>query len=522
MADELAELWEKHKRGEIKSKEVVASPLNPNIIVPLEVAKRQNEVLKELENKQKINAKDLQIQYALSKPKKPYNSLGVGIHNDTFYFGTTLDIDGKKKDAVVTSNKEIFIGKEIKENFGLNYRFEFFDDCLDRTWSNDSIKAWLYGAPEVISIKDCFKKLKEINQKYIYYADERAHTYIACDIIATYFLPNFETRGRTYNHADKGSGKTKQCQIYALTAFNPIFSADWSGASLYRTIESTSATVIIDDFDLLDEEKKATILTAIRVGYKVGQKSIRADGNKSNRPRGYQLYSSCCFNNITGVDDVTDDRCFTIRMFRTDAEITKRKLDMKNSDWQIIRDDLYIIALRNWKEVQKTYDNLKVIELTARELEVVEAVLTIAKLVGDDVYKEVLEFVLESYKQNRIRDVSDDWEYILLKYLEPKEAGQSTLEVKEIGWQKVSDIAEALVDELFIELKRSDKDGQLYETPAFTKARKGFTVWLGKYLKRNGFKGRFVNGKAEYQIDGQKIKRLLELKFKPSEETKND
>jgi len=87
----------------------------------------------------------IKIQEMLKKPKPKFKSLGMGVHNDTFYFGSKIyDENGSSFDAIITSDKKIYVNwhfgwkstgiNQIRNHFGLNYRWEFFDSILDGTW----------------------------------------------------------------------------------------------------------------------------------------------------------------------------------------------------------------------------------------------------------------------------------------------------------------------------------------------------------------------------------------------------
>jgi hypothetical protein len=440
----------------------------------------------------------------LDKERKPYQSIGRGIHNNTFYIGTILDYNKKQLDAVVTSDRKIYVnwGKneynEIKDDFGLNYRFPLFADCMDNWWSNDSIKAWLKDSYPV-DIKDLFNKIVTLNKKYMIYEDERIHKYVALDIIRSYFFPLFPANSRTHIHADSGSGKTNQHMIYRALCFNPISSADFSSASIYRIIESTSGTILIDDFDLLPDEQKSAIIHHIRVNYKKF-KTIRADSNKSNRPYGYNSYSHLQFNNVFGLgnDNITPERLVTLRLLKH-PEAKDLTVNPDNSIWKPLRDDLYVLLLQDWVKIKECYDKLKVDGLTARELEIIKPILAIAKAIDGKLYRDILGWYNEQIEQEKLKDLSDDWEYQLLKilwnhicYLDEKETRR--VFVKDIA----SDIADII----------SDPANESYK-----KTVRRLCIFVGKRLKGYIlFKGGMTDGKTRYDIYKQGVYKILESK----------
>src|SRR3989337_2502744 len=66
------------------------------------------------------------IRSLLLKEKPVSKSLGMGLHNNIFYYGTKVyDEDGEPHDAIITSDKKIYVNwgsdNQIK-NFGRFYR----------------------------------------------------------------------------------------------------------------------------------------------------------------------------------------------------------------------------------------------------------------------------------------------------------------------------------------------------------------------------------------------------------------
>lgn len=451
-----------------------------------------------------------EITKLLSRPKKEYKCLGIGIHNNIFYFGTVLDDNNKQFSAIITSDKKIYrnhlveggenghkyLVNDIKREFGMDYRFDLFADCIDYSWSNKSIMDYLYYSPQIMSIKELFITIKDKNKSHIYHVDERTHTFIACDIISNYFYPIFNAKGRTYIQAEFGSGKSEQSNIYRLLSFNPLLGGSISPASFERVIESTGGTIIIDNFDNISEEVKPLIYQAIEVYYKKGSKSIKAAG-KDNKPMAFNGFSPLVINNILGLPEVTESRCFKIMMLRTDTALLKlEKINDNDPFWDTMRDQLHLSALTNWKEVKYAYKTLKVDELNNRNLEIVEAVLTIAKCVGDEEYEELLSYILETFEQQNIKEISDNWDYLLFKEL------HETISENETKSIKSRDIADKLYPLIF-------EDGDKNKKQHITK----LTRYIGKTLSNlKLFKKGLKDGLAYYEIKRVDLDRIIKIK----------
>ena len=444
------------------------------------------------------------VKGLLKKERKPFHSIGRGLHKNIFYIGTVLDQDNKQIDAIVTSDRKIHVnwGKdnvdEIRQTFGLNYRFPLFGDCIDYWWSNPSILKWL-EENYTVDIKELFNKIVAINKQYMMYEDERIHDYTALDIMRSYFFPLFNANSRTYHHADPGSGKTNQLMIYRALSFSPISSSDFSSASIYRIIESTSGTILIDDFDNLPEEQKLAIIQHIRTNYKPF-KTIRSDGTKNNRPYGYNSYSHLVFNNVLGLgyDTITLDRCITIRLLKHKDAINKTV----NSDDPIfspIRDDLYIMTLQHWKEVKQCYETLKIQGLSSRELEVIKPILTIAQVIDKELYDEILCWYNEYLVQERLQDLSDSWEFHLLKFLWEK------VSYKENKREETQISPKDIADELAPCLLNKESED-------YKKNYNRLCSFVGKRIKSYIiFKGGMTNGRTHYNIYKEGIHKILEI-----------
>ncbi len=443
------------------------------------------------------------IKGLLQKERKPFQSIGRRIHNDVFYIGSVLE-DGKEQlDCIITSGRKIYVdwGKksynEIKQDFGLNYRFSLFADCLDYWWSNASILKWL-EEKYTVNIKDLFKKIVSINKKYMIYEDNRIHKYIALDIMRSYFFILSPANGRTYHHADPGSGKTNQLMVYRALSFNPMSSTDFSSASIYRFIESTSGTILIDDFDNLPDEQKSAIIQHIRTNYKKF-KTVRADGNKSNRPYGYNSYSHLVFNNVYGLgnDRITPERVITIRLLKH-KEAKDITVNPDDSQFNPIRDDLYVMTLQYCKDIKKIHDTLKVEELNSRDLELIKTILAIAKVIDQKLYDEILQWYKELIEQEKLKDLTDEWEYHLLKKLWNIIKEKQDKEIVQVF---VKDIAEKIACDV------CDPNSDNYNRTLLR-----LCSFVGGRLKGYLFRGGMTNGRTRYDIYKERVHQILDTK----------
>jgi hypothetical protein len=456
---------------------------------------------------EKGDLQNLRVRQLLSKEMPRFQSIGIGIHNNTFYFGIKInDEEGRLLDAVVTSDKKIYVDwkneNEIKTKFGLNYRFPFFYDVLDAAWSRTGkygINKWLYGKVKKISLKKAFEKVLALQKWKVWHPDERVHKHHAFKIISTYFKPIFEMKGRELIYGESGFGKTRQTKIYQLLAFNPAMSMDFSDASIFRIIESTKATILVDNFDSVEKEKKKRILHIFNTGCYAKQKAVRSEG-KTFRPTGFDVFSDMVVNSVLPLDEIAENRSHITRCLKTD-DPSYFKLEENNPIWQETRDMLHICALQNWKEVKKVYEKLKAeTDLFAREFERVSDTLTIAKCVSDSLYKEMLEYYKEEEERRKVRDLREEWLYValehIIKLLEEKKEKQIELSVKDIGDETAAEIFDP-------------------EAKDFAKQVHAYKTFLGKKFNTNPlFKARTINGYSHYTFTKEALFKFCRmLKF---------
>src|SRR3989338_6194553 len=142
--------------------------------------------------------------------------------------------------------------------------------------------------------------------------------------------------------------------------------------------------------DKLNEELKRGLFHYIETGWQYDSKyKLTEDIKGKRRTMAYSNYSHGVINNITGLDDDTIDKTFEIKMLKSiDNEKNKLKVSPRSENWEKTRNELRIWALSNYKQVMDLYDT-DFLGYGGREYDVAEAVLLIAKLVSEDLFKEL-------------------------------------------------------------------------------------------------------------------------------------
>jgi len=444
---------------------------------------------------------DKLIQEELMKGKVKKQSLGLGVHKELFYYG--VKVNGKN--AVVTSDKTLYMqwdeyNNAIKTDFELDCVDEFLEEVTLNPWDTSgdySVNDYLFKTDLVIpKVNDLFTEIKNIFKEYVWFQDEAIYNLLACEIISTYVYVLFEAKGRILITADYGSGKTRLAEVGSLMAFNSIMGASMTPAVLDRVIESTKGTLFLDNFDNLEEEKQKNTEQIIQVGYKQGAKSFKADGDK-HKTNARDLYSPMFITCILGLNEVSTSRCNKIPMLQTnDKKYSKKKLSAIKKQCETISNKLRVWSLTNWKNVSKTYNELELNDLGNRDFEKAVSVLTIAKLIDDNVLDSIKTFLIKSTEQTKIKEIEDNWEYytieIIFNVFRDKEIEELRIRVKDI-----TDIA--LGDSNY----KIDLDNKLKYSHYVGKV-------LGTYPQL--FEKTSTNGWVTYKFTESDIKKLAELK----------
>jgi len=360
----------------------------------------------------------------LSKEKKENMQLKCGFFDNKLYYGTNVEIDGKIENLIVFSDGTPVCGQQAIKYHGINYNCDFQEHMLKGHISNKIIKKFLEGSINAPTFKEMADSIYRKNSKYMYYPNDVSHKIVVCDIMATYFLPLFNSFGRTVFVAEAGSGKTRQAELYEAMAFNTFKTSDMTSAVMFRLLESSVVTLIIDDTDNLSKERMEELMQHFKTGYKKGAKAARmGDGSSKGKIETFSNYGHVVINNTIGFDDISMDRSKEIEIIKSnDPNITSIDVeDEPKRNWSDIRDYMFLLAMNRWGDVKDSIKKVSKSKLNGRQLEVCTSVLAVAKLIDESWFNECLVYFEEMFK-DRQSNVSDgDWGFELCKQFFLKE-----------------------------------------------------------------------------------------------------
>jgi len=490
---------------------------------------------------------DEEVESALSSTKKPFQRLGQGIIGDKFYYGTSLLWHGKPISALITSEKKVYLGlnyidwkcsscnftiqtiqpsyeipkppkdcscskasyrdfqieqitNPIKDELGVNYRTEFNDESIDYSWQTESIKNYINNNYKKYKLEEIFNKIVSINKKYTDHLNLASHSYITCWIIATYCYALFEQFGRLYFRAERGSGKTKQCRIIKFLSHNPMWITKGTESSIFRDAEATCGTFIVDNMDKLHEDLLKAMEHHIETGW-MWDATYRLTNKDTGKTQKFLSYTPMGLNNIYGLDEDTIDKTFEITMLKSiNPEIQKTKPTNKSEQWQEISDSIRFWVLNNSDKIKEIYNNITS-KFSGREYDVVEGVLTIAKLVSDEVYHEIESLVEEKIKEQFV-NLENNPSYIIFNDIWEQFLENSLIEERNVF------IGE-LADKLFLPLNPDLQPG----TKEYTNKKKGCSKYIAKLIRAVPMfrKSGIIHGKTWIKIKKKDLERYMKL-----------
>lgn len=359
---------------------------------------------------------------------------------------------------LITSDRRKWgIEKETMDN--LPFHFESVPQYLrNRQWSEDKIKSFIDRTELQVLFPDVFDKVKGNLEHYLDLPNPAMYDYLSCWVIATYFHPMFNTFPELYLNAIKRSGKTKTLEAIALMAFNGKLFMNPSDATIFRLSQTNRCTILLDEVRRLRSQTEGNLRDLIRGRYKKGISVPRADENNSYAIKDYELYGPLAMANIKGLEDDMIDRTHWLTLRRTTGEKGNRDIDYSSRRWVETRDDLYLLTLTRFKDVQQAkvafervvdsgrdilsyekniinkeeytsctefllssgisiYHPHLSTSLTNRALELAKPILVVATLISQEVSENVFQFIADLNSIQEMEESADSLEVKLMQTL---------------------------------------------------------------------------------------------------------
>lgn len=279
---------------------------------------------------------------------------------------------------------------------------------------------------------EVLESLKVLFKRYVYFRSPTIYIVVALVAMSTYFREVFSTYPyMDYVAIEVNCGKTTALQATCWASFYGFVTIGPTPAVIYRVIDQCKGVLGIDEIDnaLTNREQRGAITGILNAGYKKGIFAQRC-APRTNEVENYDPFGAKGFSRVKWLPRSIVDRSIQIPMMRASEHIKLEDLDTSDS-FREVRDALYNLRLHSSDQVREmaswTRNNCGLI---GRDREIFMAPLTIAKLVGDAVYDEALEWAKDYIVQKRSQ--ADDPRMVvlvevLLSYLGQREVASTDI-----------------------------------------------------------------------------------------------
>jgi len=273
-------------------------------------------------------------------------------------------------------------------------------DIPETRWKFEDIDAFSQE-PTSKTFIEVYEIIRESLEEYMDFADERLYSLLSCFIIYSYFYPLFNYAPVMQLWGEFKTGKTKVCSLVEAMVFNPINSANISSASVFRLIESRRAIILLDESeDLLTADRARDIRNMLLAGTgKSGETYRQERGSfESFKTQSFKVFSPKLIANIAGIDlPALQSRIIRATMSGTaNKKKANRVVTQEDKKWGDIRGELYRLCLTRYLDVIDIRDNFPRTQISGRTLGIWQGVLTIASLVEEEVFQELLTYARDN------------------------------------------------------------------------------------------------------------------------------
>lgn len=272
-------------------------------------------------------------------------------------------------------------------------------------WSVEGIKRFLKEKEDTDPEK-LYNLVIQAIHEYIDFQDQRHYDLVTLWNIGTYFFPLFEAYPYLHVNGMTDTGKTRLLIVCQQIAFNAELSGDVTSAAMFREVQASRCTCLIDENEEPTEPKRNEEFRKLLLnGYKKGAKVMRSDiSTPSFTPKSYEVYSPKILASIAPLDNVLGSRCISILMQPTSkTEIAGGVVKQDSPRWQEIRDMLYPFLFRKWRTIQQSYDELgNEAGLANRDWEIWRPILALARVLSGRIYENMLKLAIEKAEERKV------------------------------------------------------------------------------------------------------------------------
>lgn len=373
-------------------------------------------------------------------------------------------------------SKEYEITKEKLTQVGLGRSSPLCEDCKDKqimnlleVGSTDSAISQDQGREKIL---ECYHRIIAQMKRYLDMPEDH-YKFISLWVIGTYFHKNFYTYPFLFFNAMRGSGKTRTLKVISALGAKGDGSVqnNISEAVLFRIAPGT--TTCIDEIEGIGSKEKSTMRELLNAAYKKGVKVRRMKKTVVNKEEKYiveefQPYFPIALANIKGIEEVLGDRSITLILEKSSkSNVTKKIEDFdQNPEFEYIKRTLERFSdvcdvtlrekniIREWNgyidtlhseetpqtshtqhTTQTTHNTITSLDpsllpffekinkshIEGRNFELLHPILTIAQLLDEQVFDEILKICSNLVHEKKADELSDSKDVMLYEFVSKQE-----------------------------------------------------------------------------------------------------
>lgn len=330
---------------------------------------------------------------------------------------------------IITSNQELESLANVESNLKLKPNSQSVE--LSKLKS-ETILQYIEENKTITKLRKFYNIILEFYKKYIYFDDGRTYDVLTVWTMYTYIYKAFPFCAYLSINADKGSGKTLLLELLQDLCFNAQMTTNVTSASIFRYVEVANATLLLDEFENIKDDKNSELRTVLNSGFKSeGKVPRQVTVDDDYKTKFFSSYSPKAFAGINDIDDVLKDRCIVINLLKMPKEkkIVRYKKDSKLSG-RIDKNVqlLYMFGLTYCSEIKELYEKNEIEcpqQLSYRDRDIWEPLLCVARVIDSDeetvdaygIEDVILSYAIDKSKERSKSDIEENKSYKLLKDL---------------------------------------------------------------------------------------------------------
>jgi hypothetical protein len=252
-------------------------------------------------------------------------------------------------------------------------------------------------------LRELFERVKKKVLNYVGFKEETHADIVSLWIIGTYFSDVFGVYPNLFILGPSGSGKTRLTSLIVYGSRRGMMITDPTDANLPRIIDGYRPTLGLDDFDFLMRKHFPVVMSILKHVYKVSVQIPRLEKVSKGNRFILSLFKPYCPLVMNSTEPLEDTQLIT-RLIEIDLEKEKRKFPKRDPDVYYFDEERQKLYIARFILAPKVYEIFTTIDtgLVGRDDEIWSPILTIAKLIDEQLYSKVKEYAIKRTSEREV------------------------------------------------------------------------------------------------------------------------